>query len=72
MSFRIQYLAMLPFGNMMLPPVNMLPLPQWPADREAIYGCLLLIAALTSPCWLPAVIGIAWHVYHVLMDRVLY
>jgi len=43
-----------------------------PADREAFYGCLLLIAALTCPCWLPAVIGIAWHVYHVLAQRFLY
>ena len=42
-----------------------------PEDREALYGCLLLIAALTSPCWLPAMIGIAWHVYHVLADHFL-
>jgi curved DNA-binding protein CbpA len=39
------------------------------ADREAFYGCLLLVAALTSPCWVPTIIGIGWHVYNFLASR---
>ena len=35
-------------------------------DREAMWGCLLLLVALTSPCWAPVLLGILWHIYDVI------
>ena len=36
------------------------------ADREAMWGCLILLVALTSPCWAPIVLRILWHIYEVV------